>query len=166
MKPLLIIFLLTGLFNVNAQSIKDLDFLVGKWEVREIVFAGTDKEYIETGSRECAYYMDGSWIKCETMGKRHGRDRSYTFLINYHPAEEYFQFLSLSSDYPDLGVSAWEIDTDAQIIRGRSTQGYESIHSINFKNNDKIIWQGLYPRVGEDAKLELQPMWTETAIRK
>lgn len=166
MKQLPILFLLCGLFNLNAQSVKDLDFLIGKWEVSEIVYAGTDKEYIETGSRECAYHMDGSWIKCETMGKRHGRDRSYTFLINYHPEKEYFQFLSFSSDYPDLGVTAWEIDTDAKMIIGRSTQGYESIHSINFKDTDKIIWQGLYPRAGEDATLELHPMWTETATRK
>ena len=100
--------LLFAFYNADAQSIKDLGFLIGKWEVSEIVYAGTDKEYIETGSRECAYYMDGSWIKCETMGKRHGRDRSYTFLINYHPEKKYFQFLSLSGDYPDFGGECME----------------------------------------------------------
>lgn len=166
MKRLLTILFLAGVCHSNAQSIKDLDFLIGKWEVSEIVAAGTENEYTETGTRECAYFMDGNWIKCETRGKRRGRDRSYTFLINYHPEKEYFQFLSLSSDYPDCGISAWVIDKNADVIRGRSTSGYESIHSINFEDKDKIVWQGLYPRAGDDAKLLLKPLWTETAIRQ
>ncbi|MEP5611435.1 MAG: hypothetical protein ABJP45_04265 [Cyclobacteriaceae bacterium] len=165
MKILIIAIGMMATIHLHAQSIKDLDFLIGKWKVSEIVAAGTDKEYTEIGARECSYYM-GSWIKCETKGKRHGRNRSYTFLINYHPEKEYFQFLSLSSDYPDCGISAWIIDSDASIIRGRSTQGYESIHSINFEDKNKIIWQGLYPRANDDSKLELEPLWTETATRK
>ncbi len=152
--------------NTNAQSIRDLDFLVGRWEVSEIVFAGTDREYTETGSRECSYYLDGSYIKCETQGIRKGRNRSYTFLINYESEKEYFRLLSLSSDYPDVGMSAWEIDSEAQIIKGRGLQGYGSIHRLDFRDRNKIIWQGLYPEANSNSELELKAMWTETATRK
>ena len=29
----------------DAQSINDLDFLIGKWQVSEVVAEGTDREY-------------------------------------------------------------------------------------------------------------------------
>lgn len=165
MKQIFATLLILGFLNSYSQSIMDLDFLIGKWEVSEIVAAGTENEYLETGTRDCAYYLDGSYIKCETQGKRHGKNRQYTFLINYHPGKDYFQFISLSGDYPDFGMSAWVIDENADIIQGRSIDGYESIHSIDFTNKDRIIWQGLYPRANGDAVLELKPLWTETASR-
>ncbi len=161
-----ILFMIFGVTLASAQSIQDLNFLVGKWEVSEIVYAGTDKEYIETGSRECGYYLDGSYIKCETQGLRKGRDRWYTFLINYDSNEKYYRILSLSSDYPEVGMSAWEIDSSAQIIKGRSLQGYGSIHRLDFRDRDKIIWQGLYAEANGNSELELNAMWTETATRK
>ncbi len=161
-----ILFMMLGMTLASAQSIKDLDFLVGKWEVSEIVYAGTDREYIETGDRECSYYLDGSYIKCETQGVRKGRNRSYTFLINYDSEKKYFRLLSLSSDYPDVGMSAWEINNEAQIIKSRSLQGYGSIHRLDFRDKNKIIWQGLYAEANSDSELELKAMWTETATRK
>jgi len=49
--------------TIDAQSIKDLDFLVGSWKVSEVVFPGSDREYIETGARVCGYYLGESYIK-------------------------------------------------------------------------------------------------------
>ena len=71
--------------SVNGQSIRDLDFLIGEWEVTETIYPGQPKEYQETGTRTCSYYLDGTFIKCEseTIVSTSGRKRTYAYYINY-----------------------------------------------------------------------------------
>lgn len=151
----------TSLF---AQSIKDLDFLIGTWDVSEVVFPGTSREYVETGVRECAYYLNENYIKCETNGIRKGRKRQYTFLFNYRKDEKKFRLLKLSSDFPGQSIKSWEIKPDLKLIFEEDVAGEQFISDISFEDRDKIIWRGWSPKNGKNPELQL--IFREEAVRR
>lgn len=65
MKKYIILVLLVWGGELDVQLIKDLDFLIGDWKVKEMFFFGMDKFYIEKGICICVYYLDDSFIRCE-----------------------------------------------------------------------------------------------------
>lgn len=150
--------------GLTAQSIKELDFLLGTWDLHEVIFAGTDREYVETGVRECSYYLGNSYIKCESNAIRKGKERSYTFLFNYDEPESRFRLLKLSSDYSFLGIKSWKIDSDLQTVLEEDLTGELFISNISIADKNKLIWRGWEPKNGKDPQLEL--IFTEVATRR
>jgi hypothetical protein len=157
--------LTTGLYSsISSQSIRDLDFLIGSWNVREVVYADTPKEYIETGKRECLFYLDSAYIKCETKAIRKGKNREYTFLYNYVKETDEFRLFKFSSDFDAYGIKSWKINQEAKVIEEEDKTGYQFIGASSFVDKNRIIWKGWAPKIGQDPELEL--IYTEEAIRK
>lgn len=150
--------LVLGFESGQAQSIKDLDFLIGTWEVEETLYPGTDKEYKEKGTRSCEYYMLDSFIKCEaeTTVSKTGKNRVYVYLINYNKWGEYYQAINFSNDYPAYSHQQWYLDVDKKEIRivmpenAKKDRFFRS--KISFKNPDRMIWEGWQSRFDEEKE--------------
>jgi hypothetical protein len=147
-----------------CQSIKQLEFLVGTWDLEEVVFPGTEREYIETGVRECAYYLDSAYIKCDSRAIRKGRDRGYSFLFNYVESENQFRLIKLWSDHSGYSIKSWKINADLQIIYEEDVTGEQFISDISIADKDQLVWRGWSPKNGLQPKLEL--IFREVATRR
>lgn len=141
---LILVCVSTGL---QAQSIEDLGFLIGEWEVLETIFPGTD-QYTEFGTRNCVYYLSGSYIKCEsvTTSSRSGSVRHYAYLINYDHKQDCFWATGIANDFPLQSQHQWFLDKETQQIR---TITPINVHgdrffrgTISFTDPDKLIWNG------------------------
>lgn len=147
-KPITIIlaFALTG--SIHAQSIKDLDFLIGRWKVTETLYPGTEKQWQENGTRECEYYLDGQFIKCEssTVDSRNQKTRTYVYFMNYDKKCDCFRVTSLAHDFPLHGQHEWYLDREnkrvlaispVNVTRDRFFRG-----TISFENPNRLVWKG------------------------
>ncbi|MBX2874629.1 MAG: hypothetical protein KTR30_21080 [Saprospiraceae bacterium] len=124
MKKYILLMVLVGACELGAQSIKDLNFLIGDWKVNETILPGTDKSYTENGTRSCAYYLEDSFIRCEssTLSSKTGKHRSYTYLINYDKKEDCFWVTALSNDFPKHDKQQWFLDKKKTNSGHHSTQ--------------------------------------------
>ena len=131
-----------------SQSITDLDFLIGKWTIEETIYPGTEKEYQEKGTRICEYYLNGTFIKCEseTVVQKNGKKRYYTYVINYDKRENCFRATNLAHDFPLHGHFKWFLDdqnqriiaiTPKNVIEDRFFRG-----TISYADKDSIVWKG------------------------
>ncbi|MEQ9404722.1 MAG: hypothetical protein RIM99_14110 [Cyclobacteriaceae bacterium] len=149
MKKLLVISLtFFSLSTINAQSILDLDFLIGTWEVVETIYPGTEKEYQEKGTRTCEYYLNGAFIKCEsaTTDLKRNRKRHYSYVINYDKKEQCYWATSFANDFPLHGLHKWFLDKENEqiiaispknVIEDRFFRG-----TISYKNRNQLVWNG------------------------
>ena len=148
--------------STDAQSIKDLDFLIGSWEIVETIFPGTDREYQEKGTRTCSYVFNGSFIKCEssTTISKNNKTRVYAYFINYDKKEDCYWATSFASDFPKHGLHKWFLDRENQqiiainpknVIEDRFFRG-----TISYKNRDQLIWNGWSSKFLDDKE------WTQT----
>lgn len=152
MKRYIILFLLIGFNDLNAQSIKDLDFLIGDWKVNETLFPGTDRSYTEKGTRTCSYYLDNSFIKCEssTVSSKTGKQRSYIYLINYDQKEDCFWVTALSNDFPKHDKQQWFLDrANEQILAIIPESVFNNRFfraTISYKDPNRLVWDGWYSK--------------------
>ena len=144
--------------SCSGQSIKDLDFLIGTWEVEETILPGRENEYQEKGTRTCEYYLDGSFIKCEasTVVSRNGKKRSYAYYINYDKNEDCFWATNFANDFPLHGLHQWFLDKENKIIQAISPinviQDRFFRATIDFSNPDKVVWNGWASVYKEDKE--------------
>ncbi|WP_420603260.1 hypothetical protein [Flagellimonas sp.] len=147
-KTILFLFFITISSSSFSQSIKDLDFLIGKWKIVETIYPGTEKEYQEIGTRTCGYYLNGSFIKCEskTVDQRNQRERFYSYIINYDKKENCFRATNFAHDFPLHGQFKWFLDkendriiaiTPKNVIEDRFFRA-----TISYANRDKLVWNG------------------------
>ncbi len=147
-KLLLLLMLVVLSSHAFSQSIKDLDFLIGTWNVEETIYPGTKKAYQEKGTRTCEYYLNGSFIKCEseTVVQKNGKKRYYAYLINYDQSENCFHATNLANDFPLQGQFKWYLDkeneeiiaiTPKNVIEDRFFRA-----TISFANKNKLVWNG------------------------
>ncbi|MCE7995557.1 MAG: hypothetical protein HEP71_26500 [Roseivirga sp.] len=145
----------SGFEHGYGQSIRDLDFLIGTWQVEETLYPGTDKEYKEKGMRTCEYYLGDSFIKCEaeTTVSKTGKNRMYVYLINYNKWGEYYQAINFSNDYPAYSHQQWYLDADKKEIRIVMPQNAKRDRffrsKISFRDPDRMIWEGWQSRFDE-----------------
>lgn len=157
--------------SCSSQSIKDLDFLIGTWQVEETILPGRDNEYQEKGTRTCEYYLDGSFIKCEasTVVSRNGKKRSYAYYINYDKEEDCFWATNFASDFPLHGLHQWFLDKENQQIIGITPRNVNKDrffrHTISYANKDRIIWQGWSSKFRAPDK-EWQHIFRDVATKK
>lgn len=141
-----------------SQSIKDLNFLIGDWKIVETIYPGTEKEYQEIGKRTCEYYLNGSFIKCEslTVDQRNQRERSYAYIINYHKKEDVFLVTSLAHDFPLHGKHKWFLDKENKRINAISPKNVIEDRffraTISFANEKKLVWNGWSSKFLNDKK--------------
>jgi len=159
MKTILIIALgILASTSLRAQSIKDLDFLIGSWDVLETIYPGTDRAYQEKGTRVCEYYLNGSFIKCEssTVVSTSGKKRFYAYIINYDSREDCFRATNFANDFPLQGQFKWFLDkeneqilaiTPKNVIEDRFFRG-----TISYADKNKLIWNGWSSKFLEDKE--------------
>ncbi len=170
MKKYIILVLLAWGGELDAQSIKDLDFLIGDWKVKETLFPGTDKSYTEKGTRTCAYYLDDSFIRCEssTVSSKTGKQRSYTYLINYDRKEECFWVTALSNDFPKHDKQQWFLDrANEQILAIIPESVFNNRFfraTISYKDPDRLVWDGWYSKFR--AEREWKYIMNDVATRR
>ncbi len=158
MKKNVILILMIGVYQVNAQSIQDLNFLIGQWTVHETLFPGADRSYVENGTRVCGYYLDDSFIRCEssTLSSRTGRQRSYTYLINYDAQEDCFWVTALSNHFPKHDKQQWFLDIDHEQILAiipRSVFNNQFVRAIiSYKDRNRLVWDGWYSKFRGDLQ--------------
>nr|WP_299171516.1 hypothetical protein [uncultured Allomuricauda sp.] len=147
-KTILILLSVTFSSSLFSQSIKDLDFLIGTWKIVETIYPGTEKEYQEVGTRTCEYYLNGSFIKCEsvTVDQRNQRERFYSYIINYDKKENCFRATNFAHDFPLHGQFKWFLDkeneriiaiTPKNVIEDRFFRA-----TISYADRDKLVWNG------------------------
>ncbi len=147
-KPILALLFIIVSLSSYSQSIKDLDFLIGKWKIVETIYPGTEKEYQEIGTRTCEYYLNGNFIKCEsnTVDQRNQRERFYSYVINYDKREDCFRATNFAHDFPLHGQFKWFLDkeneriiaiTPKNVIEDRFFRA-----TISYANRDELIWNG------------------------
>ena len=133
---------------LQSQSIQDLDFLIGEWDLTETIYPGEPKEYQETGTRTCSYYLDGSFIKCEseTTVSTSGKKRTYAYHINYDAREKCFRATNFANDFPLQGQFVWYLDeenkriiaiTPKNVIEDRFFRA-----TISFADPNELVWEG------------------------
>lgn len=158
MKKYILLMVLVGACELGAQSIKDLNFLIGDWKVNETILPGTDKSYTENGTRSCAYYLEDSFIRCEssTLSSKTGKHRSYTYLINYDKKEDCFWVTALSNDFPKHDKQQWFLDKENEQILAiipRSVFNDRFFRAnISFKDQDRLVWDGWYSKFKGDRE--------------
>lgn len=136
----------------SAQSITDLDFLIGNWWVNETLFPGTDRSYTENGSRVCEYYLDSSFIRCEssTISSRTGKKRFYTYFINYDKNEDCFWVTALSNDFPKHDKQQWFLDSENEqiiVVIPKSVFNNQFFRAtISFRDRNQLVWDGWYSK--------------------
>lgn len=146
--------------KASAQNIKDLDFLIGTWQVEETIYPGTDKEYQEKGTRTCSYYLKEAFIKCEsvTQVSTSGRERHYVYFITWNERDGFFQAINLAHDFPRPGVFQWYLDKEKQLITMVApksvidTQFFRA--TMSYANPKQLIWQGWLSKFSEDKAWE------------
>ncbi|MDW3195623.1 MAG: hypothetical protein R8G66_24820 [Cytophagales bacterium] len=156
--------------SLQAQSIKDLDFLIGEWEVLETIYPGTDKAYTESGTRRCEYYLNNSYIKCEsaTTPTRTGKTRYYAYLINYDHKNDCFWATGLANDFPLQSHHQWFLDKESQEIRAitpRNVNGDRFFRgTISFADPNKLVWNGWRSRF--KGEKEWEQVFNDIATKK
>lgn len=158
MKRYIILILAMGVGDLGAQSIKDLDFLIGDWKVKETLFPGTDKSHTEEGTRTCAYYLNDSFIRCEssTVSSKTGKRRAYTYVINYDKKEACYWVTAFSNDFPKHDKQQWFLDKETEQIIAiipRSVFNNRFFRAtISFKDPNRLVWDGWYSKFRDDRE--------------
>lgn len=170
MKKYIILVLLVWGGELDAQSIRDLNFLIGDWKVKETLFPGTDRSYTEEGTRTCAYYLDDSFIRCEssTVSSRTGKQRSYTYLINSDRKEACYWVTALSNDFPKHDKQQWFLDqANKQIIAIIPESVFKDQFfraTISYRDPNRLVWDGWYSKFR--AKREWKHIMKDLSTRQ
>ena len=154
-----------------GQSIKDLDFLIGTWQIEETVLPSRENEYQETGTRTCSYYLNDAFIKCEstTTNSRNERERKYVYFINYDKKLDCFWATTLASDFPKHGLHQWFLDEENQQIIAITPENVNKDRffrgAIYYGNKDQLIWDGWSSKFTSPDK-EWQQIFHDVATKK
>ena len=162
------IVLLFQFQSVHSQSIQDLDFLIGTWDVSEVICPGSDKKYIEGGTRTCEYDVDGTYIKCVTNAKSKYGERSLFMFFNYDKKFNKYIVTTLFSNLSFQGKYEWYLDSAQQTIQSISPlepnedEFYRGEISIS---ENQLIWKGYRTSFRKDRSWELRYIETSNRIK-
>ncbi|MEQ9298204.1 MAG: hypothetical protein RIF33_06565 [Cyclobacteriaceae bacterium] len=149
-------FALLASTMLHAQDIKDLDFLIGSWEITETLYPGTERTWQEKGRRTCEYWLDGQFIKCEsvTIDQRNNNQRTYAYLFNYHEKEGCFLVTSVAHDFPLHGQHKWFLNKDKKVINAISPKNVIEDKffraTISYADPNRIVWNGYQSKFLEE----------------
>lgn len=171
MKTILIIIVgIAAALPLEAQSIKDLDFLIGAWDVAETIYPGTEKEYQEKGTRICSYYLDRRFIKCEseTIVSTSGKKRTYAYYINYDKKAQCFRATNFAHDFPLHGQFQWYLDVENERIIAITPKNVIEDRffraTISYADKDRLVWNGWASKWLDDK--EWKQIFNDVATKK
>ena len=93
------------------SSIKDLEFLIGTWDVRE---DNDEKTWWEEATRTVTYALDSTYIRLEAKAiSSSGKKRTYQWLIHYNSKQQQFEMVSMFSNWHkiQLDILSWDQHT-------------------------------------------------------
>ncbi len=148
--------LAVALYAAPAQSIRDLDFMIGSWDITETIFPGTDREYQEKGVRTCSYYLGDQFIKCEseTTISKSGRKRYYAYFFNYDEKENCYWATNLAHDFPLHGQQKWYLNKEQKLLQAISPKNVIGDRffraTVSYAEPNQITWKGWRSKWDED----------------
>ncbi len=129
----------------TAQSIKDLEFLIGTWEVRE---DNDKKTWWEESARIGTYTLDSTYISLEAQAvSSGGKERTYQWLIHYNNKAQQFEMVSMFSNWHkiQLDILSWNPETRTLTITNKpnSEEFHERFGQLVFAEDfNSYIWKG------------------------
>ncbi|MEM9548067.1 MAG: hypothetical protein AAGA77_18950 [Bacteroidota bacterium] len=150
MKGLYLLVLLSVFLiqDINAQEgkLQNLDFLIGTWETREEI---ADKGWWETSTREIEYTLGGNYIRLNAKSiDSNGREREYSWFINYNKNTEQFEMISMFSNWykTQFDVLTWNEEDRTLVIQhkeGMDEEYHERYGEMTFSEDFKnYTWKG------------------------
>ena len=140
----IILFISGGSF-AQDKTIKDLDFLIGKWSVKEI---NEGQDWWEKATRVGEYILDSTYIQMSTYAvDSNNRERSYIWLIHYNSVAQRFEMVSVYSNWPKVETDflVWDEGENKLTIRNKpdSNEFHERFGEILFKKDlESYTWKG------------------------
>ncbi len=130
-----------------SQSVKDLDFLIGEWKVRE---DNKEKNWWEESSRIARYALDSTHIEIEaTAISSSGKERSYLWYIHYNSKKKQFEMVSMFSNWhkTQFDILAWDATKRKLTIKNdvdpNSDEYHERFGEMIFDENfNTYTWIG------------------------
>ena len=154
-------------YPAKAQDITNLDFLIGSWDVSEVIHPGSDNEYIEAGIRTCAYDVDSTYIKCTIDAESKYGTRRLAMYINYDNRFDKFVATTLFSNLPFQGRYDWYFDSANQVIQSISPldAGDDYFYRGEIAiTDDQLVWRGYRTSFRGDRSWELRYVETSNRI--
>ncbi|MEQ8906250.1 hypothetical protein [Ekhidna sp.] len=139
--------MVTAQENTNSPSIRDLDFLIGTWEVRE---DNEEKEWWEESIRKGSYILDSTYIELSAIAiSSSGKERTYLWLIHYNAKDQQFEMLSMFSNWYKMqfDVLNWDKAKRTLTIESGGDPGSNEYHErfgemVFNENYNGYIWKG------------------------
>lgn len=142
-----IVCMFNSLVTINAQSINDLDFLIGKWEVRE---DNKEKDWWEKSTRIGQFVLDSMYIELKSNAlSSSGKKRTYRWYIHFNSKTQEFEMISLFSNWHSVlfDILDWNKESRKLTIRNKidlNTSDYhERFGEIIFSEDFNLYeWKG------------------------
>lgn len=139
-------------YSVLAQdtletSIKDLEFLIGTWEVRE---DNQEKTWWEESTRIGSYTLDSTYIELSAIAKSStGKQRTYLWLIHYNKKDQQFEMISMFSNWHKIqfDILGWDPNKRTLTIQSGGDPGSNEYHErfgelVFEKEFNSYVWKG------------------------
>jgi len=135
------------------DPIRRLDWLIGEWAFDDIAIDG---HYRETGTRNCEYALNDTYILCQSVGTSNkGKIRSYHFYFKYNREDERFEMIALTGYYPRTDLYVLELSEDNRTIEiktGTWTKDGlkpQSEATIIYDGTDQYVWNIRHGEIDE-----------------
>ncbi len=142
-----VFLLFTGKGLAQEKSVKDLNFLIGEWKVREDI---PEKNWWEESTRIVRYALDSTFIEldCRSISSG-GKKRTYRWYIHYNRKKQQFEMVSMFSNWHKVQFDMlyWDAENRELTIRNavdlNSTEYHERFGVMTFNENlNGYIWKG------------------------
>lgn len=140
--------LLTIPFDTFSQrmGIKDLEFLIGTWKVRE---TNKNKTWWEETTRVAKYVLDSTYIELTSHAtSSNGKVRIYLWMLHYNSGDDRFEMVSMFGNWHKVqfDILIWDRDSRKLTLRhGESIaeEFQDRFGEIIFNESfNQYIWTG------------------------
>ncbi|HZY80373.1 MAG TPA: hypothetical protein VFE50_12675 [Cyclobacteriaceae bacterium] len=147
----------------QVPTVRNLDILIGTWEVEEI---HSTSGWSEKATRTCYYIMDSTYIECESKAVSNDKHRTYRFLINYNTVDKQYEMVGIYSNWPLKQLDVLIPDDTGMKFRLSNSKALASDSQreglIEFSSRDEYVWSGK----NTNPKRGTSTVYTEKGRRK
>ena len=139
--------LMAGDILAQGKSVRDLDFLIGEWEVRE---DNVEKNWWEKATRVGKYVLDSTYIELESAAvSSNGKQRAYRWYIHYNSKSDQFEMVSMFGNWHKIqfDIITWDPAHRKLTIQSDTDPGASEFHQrfgeiIFDENFSQYEWRG------------------------
>ncbi|MEW7292816.1 hypothetical protein [Aquimarina sp. 2304DJ70-9] len=141
------LFLSSGNIIAQERNIRDLDFLIGEWNVRE---DNKEKKWWEKSTRIGRYVLDSTYIELKASAiSSSGKKRTYNWYIHYNSKKNQFEMVSMFSNWYEVlfDILIWDSTQRKLTIKHNSDSDSNDYHErygeiIFDESFNEYIWVG------------------------